>query len=70
VPKLAGINHLEAVRALKKAGYVIVRQGKHIKMSDGAHTVMIPRNNPVNAYTMGAIVVAAGLTVEEFMALL
>lgn len=31
---------------------------------------MIPRHNPVNAYTMGAIVIAAGLTVDEFMALL
>jgi predicted RNA binding protein YcfA (HicA-like mRNA interferase family) len=70
VPKIPGIKHLDAVRALQKAGFVIVRQGKHIKMRNGALTVMIPRNNPVNAYTMGSIVIAAGLTVDEFMALL
>jgi predicted RNA binding protein YcfA (HicA-like mRNA interferase family) len=70
VPKISGIKHLDAVRALQKAGFVIVRQGKHIKMRKGAITVMIPRNNPVNAYTMGAIVIAAGLTVDKFMALL
>jgi len=70
VPKVAGVNHLDAVRALQKAGFVIVRQGKHIKMRNGGSTVMIPRHNPVNAYTMGAIVIAAGLTVDEFMALL
>jgi predicted RNA binding protein YcfA (HicA-like mRNA interferase family) len=70
VPKIAGVNHLDAVRALQRAGFVIARQGKHIKMRNGAITVMIPRNNPVNAYTMGAIVRDAGLTVGEFMALL
>jgi hypothetical protein len=30
----------------------------------------IPRNNPVNAFTMGGIVKDAGLTVEEFKKLL
>ena len=70
MPKIPGVNHLDAVRALKKAGFAIVRQGKHIKMSDGAHIVMIPRNDPVNAYTMGTIAIAAGLTVDEFKALL
>ena len=34
--KLSGINHLDAVRALEKASFRIVRQGKHIVMSDGA----------------------------------
>jgi len=35
MPKLSGINHLQAVKALEKAGFRIVRQGKHIVMSDG-----------------------------------
>jgi len=30
VPKLAGIPHLQAVRALEKAGFSVVRQGKHL----------------------------------------
>ena len=58
------------MRVLQRAGFVIARQGKHIKMRKGAITVMVPRNNPVNAYTMGRIVIDAGLTVDEFMALL
>jgi len=70
VPKLPGIPHLQAVRALEKAGFSIVRQGKHIVMSDGQRILTIPRANPVNAYTMGGIVRDAGLTVEEFRALL
>jgi predicted RNA binding protein YcfA (HicA-like mRNA interferase family) len=54
VPKLPGINHLDAVRALEKAGFGVVRQGKHIVMTDGIRILTIPRHNPVNALTMGA----------------
>lgn len=68
--KIPGVNHLDAVRALQKAGFSIVRQGGHIIMSDGARIVSIPRNNPVNAYTLGGIVRDAGLTVDRFRALL
>jgi predicted RNA binding protein YcfA (HicA-like mRNA interferase family) len=70
VPKLPGINHLDAVRALEKAGFGIVRQGKHVVMTDGMRILTIPRHNPVNALTMGGIVRDAGLTVEEFRKLL
>jgi predicted RNA binding protein YcfA (HicA-like mRNA interferase family) len=70
VPKLPGINHLEAVRALEKAGFGVVRQGKHIVMTDGVRILTIPRHNPVNALTMGGIVRDAGLTIEEFRKLL
>jgi predicted RNA binding protein YcfA (HicA-like mRNA interferase family) len=70
VPKVPGVNHLDAVRALERAGFGVVRQGKHIVMTDGVRILTIPRHNPVNAYTMGGIVRDAGLTVEEFRKLL
>jgi len=70
VPKIPGVNHLDAVRALEKAGFRIIRQGKHIVMSDGVRILTIPRHNPVNAFTMGGIVRDAGLTAEEFKKLL
>jgi predicted RNA binding protein YcfA (HicA-like mRNA interferase family) len=70
VPKVPGVPHLQAVRALQKAGFRVVREGKHIIMSDGRRILTIPRANPVNAYTMGGIARDAGLTVEEFKALL
>jgi predicted RNA binding protein YcfA (HicA-like mRNA interferase family) len=66
VPKIPGVNHLDAVRALEKTGFRIIRQGKHIVMSDGVRILTIPRHNPVNAFTMGGIVRDAGLTVKEF----
>src|SRR5258708_5181494 len=70
MPSLPGVNHLDAVRALEKAGFWILRQGKHVVMTDGTHKVSIPRHNPVNAYSMGGIVHSAGLTIDEFRRLL
>ena len=70
MPKIPGVNHLDAIRALKKTGFWISRQGKHISMTDGVHKVTIPRHNPINPYTMAAIVRDAGLTEEEFRKLL
>jgi len=70
MPKLPGINHLKAVKALKKAGFEVARQGKHIVMTDSTRILTIPRHNPVNAMTMAGIVKDAGLTIEEFKKLL
>jgi len=70
MPKLAGVNHLDAVRALERAGFRILRQGKHVVMTDGSRILTIPRHNPVNAFTMGGIIRDAGLTVDEFKQLL
>lgn len=67
---IAGVPHLRAVGALEKAGFRIVRQGKHIVMSDGSRILTIPRHNPINAITMGGIVRDAGLTEDEFRRLL
>jgi len=70
MPRLPGVNHQKAVRALQKAGFRIVRQGKHIVMSDGHRFLTVPRANPVDAFTMGGIVRSAGLTIEQFRKLL
>ncbi len=70
MPKIPGVNHLDAIKALQKAGFRIVRQGNHTVMSDGVRIVTIPRHNPINAFTMGGIARDAGLNVEEFKKLL
>ncbi len=70
MPSLPGVNHQNAVRALEKAGFWIERQCKHIVMTDGLHTVTIPKHNPVNAITVGNLVRDAGLTNDEFRDLL
>ena len=70
MPRLPGVNHLDAIRALEKAGFTVVRQGMHTIVSDGTRILTIPRHNPVNAITMGNIVRDAGLSNEEFRDLL
>ena len=70
MPKLPGINHLRAIKAFEKAGFQVIRQGKHISMSNGDRVIVIPRANPINAYTMAAIISDAGLSIDEFKQLL
>ena len=62
-------NHLDAVRALQKANFRIIPEGKYI-VTDNIRIVTIPRHNPVNAFTMGGIARDAGLAVEQFKKLL
>ncbi|MFO8101386.1 MAG: type II toxin-antitoxin system HicA family toxin [Dehalococcoidia bacterium] len=68
--KLSGISHRRAVKAFEKAGFRLVREGKHISMTNGERIIIIPRASPVNAYTMGGIIKDAGLTIEKFKELL
>ena len=70
MPKLPGVHHLQAVRVLEKCGFVVKRQGKHIVMTNSKAVLIIPRNDPINAFTMASIVEAAGLTIDEFKRLL
>ena len=70
MPKLPGVGHQDAVRVFEKLGYRIIRQGGHIVMSNGETRLIIPRANPVDAYTMGSIACDAGLTPDEFRRLL
>jgi len=70
MPRLPGIGQRDAVRALEKAGFGILRQGKHITMADGVRIVQVPRHNPINSFTMGKIAQTAGFTPEQFRKLL
>ena len=70
MPKIPGISYAAAIRALEKAGFRVVREGKHTVMSDGTRILTIPRHNPIHAFTMGGIAKDAGLTPERFKELL
>ena len=70
MPRLPGIGRKAAERALKKAGFQVIRQGKHITLSDGVRIVQLPRHNPIKSCPRGQIAKDAGLTPEEFKHLL
>ena len=58
------------VGALSKVGFRIIKQGKHIGMSDGIRHLTIPRHKRINPYTLKSIIRDAGLTDEEFKKLI
>ena len=58
------------VAALSKIGFKIIKQGKHIGMSDGSRRIIIPRHKRINPYTLKAIIRDAGLADEEFKKLI
>jgi hypothetical protein len=64
--KLRGISHQRAINAFQKASFRVVRQGKHTSMTNGDRIIIIPRANPVDAFTMGGVIRDVGLTIEEF----
>ncbi len=70
MPRIPGISQRDAVRVFEKLGYRIARQSGHIVMSNGETRLIIPGHTPINAITMGAIARDAGLTPEQFRALL
>jgi predicted RNA binding protein YcfA (HicA-like mRNA interferase family) len=70
MPKLPGISQKDAVRVLEKLGFRVVRESGHVVMSNGQVRLTIPRHNPINSITMGAIARDAGLTPSQFRDLL
>jgi predicted RNA binding protein YcfA (HicA-like mRNA interferase family) len=70
MPKLPGVNHLAAVRALEKIGFVVIRQGKHITLSDGLRTVQNTARKSGKCLHDGHIAKQCGLSPDEFRQLL
>ncbi len=55
----------------QKLGYRVVRESGHLILSNGERRrLVIPRHDPINAITMGAIARDAGLTPQQFRELL
>ncbi len=55
-----------AIAAFEKAGFHVLRQGKHTGMSNGTKHLIIPRHSRLNPYTLKSIIRDAGLTNEQF----
>jgi predicted RNA binding protein YcfA (HicA-like mRNA interferase family) len=70
MPKIPGVRHQDAVRVFEKLGYRILRQSGHLVKSNGETRLVIPRANPVDPFTMGAIARDASLAPDEFRRLL
>jgi predicted RNA binding protein YcfA (HicA-like mRNA interferase family) len=73
VSKLPVVSAAQCVRALEKAGFVFYRQrGSHITMVRKTPPAQstIPNHKELDRGTLRSIIRQAGLTVDEFIALL
>ena len=70
MPRLPGISQKEAVRVFERLGFRVVRESGHLIMSNGERRLVIPRHDPINAITTGAIASDVGLTPQAFRDLL
>jgi predicted RNA binding protein YcfA (HicA-like mRNA interferase family) len=73
MPKLPVLSGAEAVRAFQRDGWRSDRQrGSHVIMLKVGHTasLSIPQHRTLAPGTLRALIRSAGLTVEDFLALL
>ena len=68
--KLPQVSHERVVRARKRTGFYILREGKHISMTDNKHIVIIPRQHVIKQGTLKQILDAAEISSERFRDLL
>jgi predicted RNA binding protein YcfA (HicA-like mRNA interferase family) len=54
------------VRALKRAGFYILHEGKHISMTDNKRLVIIPRHHVIKQGTLKQIMDAAEIDPDHF----
>ena len=71
MPRLPRISGTEAVRALQRLGFEVVRQrGSHIVMRRGSSGCVVPNHREVRVGTLAGVLRQAGVSVEEFTSLL
>ena len=72
---LPSLSYIQVIRALKRAGFVVVRQrGSHVRLQkregDKVIKLTIPAHKTIKKGTLNRIIKDAKLTIEEFEALL
>ena len=70
MPRVPGISQKEAVRVFQKLGLSRCEGIGSSVLSNGERRLVIPRHDPINAITMGAIARDAGFTPQQFRELL
>lgn len=68
-PSLPHISGCEAIRALEKLGFAIIRQmGSHVFMRRGSTGCVVPNHKEIKIGTLSGVLKQAGVGYEEFMA--
>jgi predicted RNA binding protein YcfA (HicA-like mRNA interferase family) len=71
LPELPHISGTEAIRALERLGFVVVRQrGSHVMLRRGSAGCVVPLHREIKRGTLGGILRQAGVEAESFIAAL
>ena len=71
MPKLPHVSGTEAVRALQELGFEVIRQkGSHLVMRRGSQGCIVPNHREIKIGTLAGIIRQAGVSAEEFIAVL
>lgn len=68
MPKLPVISAAEAIRALERLGFTIVRQrGSHIVLRRDSSGCVVPNHRELKVGTLGGVLKQAGVSPDEFI---
>jgi len=69
MPKYPDVSGEEAVKALKRLGFVFLRQkGSHAILRKGSRGCVVPMHREINRSTLKGVLLQAGVSLEEFEA--
>jgi predicted RNA binding protein YcfA (HicA-like mRNA interferase family) len=67
MPKLPVVSGAEAIRALERLGFMVVRQrGSHIVLRRGASGCVVPNHREIKPGTLAGVLKQAGVSGDEF----
>ena len=71
MPKLPIVSGTDAVRALERVGFNVVRQrGSHMVLRRGSAGCVVPNHRELKIVTLSGILKQAGVSADEFIAAL
>ena len=67
-PSLPHVSGAEAVHALQKIGFVVLRQkGSHVMLRRGAAGCVVPQHRELKIGTLSGLLKQAGISADEFI---
>ena len=67
MPSLPRVSGAEAIRALERLGFFVVRQrGSHVVLRRGSVGCVVPNRRELKTGTLSGVLKQAGVTADEF----
>jgi predicted RNA binding protein YcfA (HicA-like mRNA interferase family) len=71
VPKLPVISGEDAIRALERLGFVVMRQrGSHVVLRRGIDGCVVPKHRELKTGTLAGLIKQANISVDDFISAL